>query len=205
MRIGLMGGTFDPPHLGHVIPVEEAAAQFSLDRVLYIPAHIPPHKYRPDLTDPFHRCAMVALALQRYPAFLLSSFELLQAGVSFTIETVRHFKAKLAQEDELFFVMGSDSFLEFHTWKDYEKLIHLCRFIIIKRGTNESELKENLEQLERSLQLDLTGIILFAHAAELPISSSEIRAQIADGRSVSSMLAPEVEAYIRKHSLYQRR
>lgn len=205
MRIGLMGGTFDPPHLGHVVPVEAAAAQFSLDRVLYIPAHIPPHKYRPDLTDPFHRCAMVALALQGYPAFLLSSFELLQATVSFSIETVRHFKSGLREEDELFFLMGSDSFLEFRTWKDYEKLIHLCRFIIISRGTSERELKENLEQLERSLQLDLTGIFLFARTVELPISSTEIRSAIAGGRGVSSMLAPEVEAYIRKHSLYQRR
>jgi nicotinate-nucleotide adenylyltransferase len=205
MKIGLMGGTFDPPHLGHVIPVQDAASQFSLDRVFYVPACTPPHKSRPDLTDPFHRSAMVALALQNYPRFLLSSFELLQAKISFTIETVQHFRNQLALTDELFFLMGSDSFLEFHTWKDYEKLIHLCRFIIISRGINEREPKDNLQQLERHLQLDLSEIFLFAAARELPVSSTEIRSDISVGKSVSAALSPEVEAYIAKHSLYQRR
>jgi nicotinate (nicotinamide) nucleotide adenylyltransferase len=205
MKIGLMGGTFDPPHLGHVLPVQDAAAQFSLDRVFYVPAYIPPHKSRPNLTDPFHRCAMVAIALQNDPHFLLSPFELLQAGVSFTIETVKHFKSLLAATDDLFFLMGSDSFLEFHTWKDYEKLIHLCRFIIISRGIKDRELKANLQQLETHLQLDLSEIFLFAAARELPISSTEIRSAISAGKSVSATLSPEVEAYIVKHSLYQRR
>lgn len=200
-----MGGTFDPPHLGHVLPVHEAAKQFAIDRVLYTPAFIPPHKSRPELTDPFHRFAMVALALQDYPNFLLSPFELTQRGVSFSIETVQHFRAQLARGDELFFIMGSDSFLEFHTWKEYKKLIHLCRFIIISRDSNERELKENLQQLERNLQLDLSEIILFAATRELPISSTDIRAAFAGGIGVSSQLNPDVEAYIVKHSLYQRR
>ena len=205
MRIGLMGGTFDPPHIGHVLPVESAAAEFSLDRVLFIPAYIPPHKQRPDLTDPYHRFAMLAIALQRYPNFLISSWELMKGTVSFTVDTVEQFLQGPCAQDQLFFLMGADSFLEFHTWHQYEKLIRLCRFIIINRGTNRVELQDNLEKLEKNLQLDLSKTVYFAGSPELPVSSSEIRSAIAAGDSVSSLLAPEVDAYIRKHSLYKRR
>jgi nicotinate-nucleotide adenylyltransferase len=205
MKIGLMGGTFDPPHLGHVKTVEIAAGEFSLDRVLYIPAYIPPHKQREDLTDPYHRFAMLAIALRHHPDFLLSSVELSQGKVIYTIETVSRFLKNLTGEDELFFIMGADSFLEFQTWYEYEKLIRLCRFIIIKRGTNNRDLQENLEKLERHLQLDLSQTVHFAHSPEYPISSSEIRASIERGESVSAMLDPEVDAYIHKHSLYKRR
>jgi nicotinate-nucleotide adenylyltransferase len=200
-----MGGTFDPPHLGHVVPVEAAALEFSLDRIHFIPAYIPPHKQRPDITDPYHRFAMLALALQGYPNFLISSWELMKGTVSFTVETVGYFVQDLGAQDELFFLMGGDSFLEFHTWHEYKKLIRMCRFIIINRGTNKVELQDNLEKLGKNLQLDLSQTVYFAGSPELPVSSSEIRTAIADGRSVSALLAPEVEAYIRKHSLYIRR
>src|SRR5438067_2414262 len=112
MRIGLFGGTFNPPHLGHTTLVEVICEQFALDRVWFIPSFIPPHKTPEGLADPFHRCAMVALALRRYPHFLISTEELITGTVRYTIDTVLGWRKKSEVADTLFFLMGSDSFLE---------------------------------------------------------------------------------------------
>jgi nicotinate-nucleotide adenylyltransferase len=205
MRIGLIGGTFDPPHLGHTVPVEKAAREFSLDVVWFIPAYIPPHKQRDDITNPFHRAALLALALQNYPRFLLSPMELLQGAVCFTVNTVRSFRQMISGEDSLFFVMGSDSFLELETWHDFSDLLRLCELIIINRGTTEQELKDTLTRLQNVLHEDLNRKVHFASTLYLPISSTEIRIAFQQHKSVSSWIAPEVEEYIRKHFLYQRR
>jgi len=199
-----MGGTFDPPHLAHVIPVEIAASEFSLDVVWFVPALIPPHKQNKDRTDPFHRTSMLALALRRYPSFKISTLELSRGDVSFTIDTIHAFLSKLNTEDRLFFIMGSDSFLELHTWYQPAELLTSCQLIIISRGASKGELRKNLEQLEISLQLNLKNEIHFASAPYLPYSSTEIRNKIQQGESVSAMLNREVETYIRKHSLYRR-
>jgi nicotinate-nucleotide adenylyltransferase len=200
-----MGGTFDPPHLGHVIPVKEAAREFSLDLVSFIPAYIPPHKLDNHITNPFHRAALLALALQSYPNFLFSPIELMQGTVCYTIDTVRAFHEKISPADSIFFIMGADSFVELETWHDYAGLLQLCQLIIINRGVTEEELKDALNRLQRILHQDLSRIVHFSKAPYLPISSTEIRTALLNRQDVSSWVTPEVEAYIRKHSLYQRR
>src|SRR5262245_61764739 len=107
MRIGLMGGTFDPPHLGHTVPVETAAREFSLDSVWFIPAFVPPHKQDETITNPFHRAALVALALQNYPQFLFSPLELMQGKVCYSVDTVRFIQSRISENDSLFFIIGS--------------------------------------------------------------------------------------------------
>jgi nicotinate-nucleotide adenylyltransferase len=204
MHIAIMGGTFDPPHLGHTVPVEVAAAEFSLDTVWFVPNAIPPHKKREGLTDGYHRSSMVALALRPFEHFRMSPMELLRNSVSYTVDTVEEFRRSLAQRDRLFFVMGTDSFLELETWHDYSRLIRLCELVIISRGTNEEELEQHLARLENVLQLDLRSSVHFAHTPSLPISSSAIRSAIAQGRDVSPLLNPDVQAYINKHLLYRR-
>jgi nicotinate-nucleotide adenylyltransferase len=205
MRIGLFGGTFDPPHLGHLVPIEIAVAQFHLDRVWFVPNSIPPHKFREDLTDAYHRTAMLALALQRFPRFLLLPLELNKGNVNFTIDTVKELKQSISSEDSLYFLVGSELFLEIETWRQYARLLRLCEFIIINRGNTEEELKQYLRQLENTLQLDLKNTIHFAKSSHIPFSSTEIRSALAHNQDVSRMLLPEVEAYIRKHELYSRR
>lgn len=203
-RIGIMGGTFDPPHLAHVIPVEVAAAEFQLDHVWFVPAFIPPHKQDQLRTDPYHRTAMLALALKNFPGFRISPLELLRGDVSFTVETIREIQSKLETHDRLFFIMGSDSFLDVHSWYRPAELLGSCEFIIINRGATEGDLQKNLENLQNYLQLNLNDSVHFASSAYLPISSTDIRRMIAKGLNVSNMIFPEVEAYIRKHSLYRR-
>ncbi len=205
MRIGLMGGTFDPPHLGHTVPVGIAASELSLDQVWFAPAYLPPHKQGDSITNPFHRTALVALALQHDPRFLLSPVELEKGAVCYTVDTIRYFREQLSPQDSLFFLMGSDSFLELETWHDYPGLLRLCQLIIINRGTTEEELKATLKRLENVLQEDLHHAVHFTKTPHLPISSTEIRNALLRQESVSLWIAPEVEEYIYKQKLYQRR
>jgi nicotinate-nucleotide adenylyltransferase len=204
MNVAILGGTFDPPHLAHVVPVETAAAEFSLDVVWYVPAYIAPHKQGLSRTDPFHRMAMLAFALQAYPVFKISTVELDRGDISFTVDTIHYFQNQKKHDDRLFFIMGSDSFLEIHTWYRPGDLLRSCDLIIINRGATSGELIKNLEQLEISLQLNLKQTVHFSSAPHLPFSSTEIRNRLERGESVSGMLNGEVEAYIRKHSLYRR-
>jgi nicotinate-nucleotide adenylyltransferase len=205
MRLGLMGGTFDPPHLGHTVPVEAAAKEFSLDTVWFIPAFIPPHKLDDTITNSFHRAALVALALQDYPRFLFSPLELTQGKVCYSVDTVQSILNRISGKDSLYFIMGSDSFQEIETWHDYPGLLRLCQMIIINRGNNEQELKDTLKRLQNVLHEDLSHRVHFAKSPYLPISSTNIRNALQQGKSVSSWLDPRVEAYINKHSLYPRR
>src|SRR5262249_4993476 len=205
MRVGIMGGTFDPPHLGHTLPAKAAADEFELDVVWFVPAYIPPHKKRDILTDPYQRAAMVALAIQPYDHFCFSSEELHSGVVRYTNDTIATWKRRLKSRDKLFFLMGSDSFLEIHTWHAYRQLLRRCDFIIMNRGAQTRELKRKLQKLEVDLEMDLKKTVHFASAAPLSISSTQIRTALRQGKSVSGMLAPEVEAFIHKQSLYQRR
>lgn len=203
-RIGIMGGTFDPPHLGHIIPVEIAAAEFNLDWVWFIPAFVPPHKQDLRRTDPFHRTAMLALALKNFPRFGISSLELLRGDISFTINTIRELQSYMNSGDRLFFIMGSDSFLEIHTWYSPAELLASCEVIVVNRGSRNDQLLLSLEKLETDLNLKLKESVHFASSSPLLISSTEIRRLASEGADVSNMVFPEVEAYINKHRLYRR-
>jgi nicotinate-nucleotide adenylyltransferase len=204
-RIGIMGGTFDPPHLGHIVPVEIAAAEFDLDWVWFIPAFIPPHKQDQERTNPFHRTAMLALALKNFPKFRISPLELLRADISFTVDTIRELQSQVDTQDRLYFIMGSDSFLEMHTWYSPATLLASCDFIVVNRGDEIGKLRKNLEYLEFNFQVTLKESVHFVSSQPLPISSTEIRQIVSTGGTeVSNMIFPEVEAYIKKHSLYRR-
>jgi nicotinate-nucleotide adenylyltransferase len=204
MKIGIMGGTFDPPHLGHVVPAEEAAREYALDQVWYVPNYVPPHKVRAGITNAYHRAAMVALAIQHYSNFLLNTRELCDEKPAFTFDTMNRLRKENSGE-KFFFILGTDSFLEIDTWYRYTELIDLCEFIMINRGDNEEGLRRNLERLENTLQKKLGNTFHFSDSAFIPVSSTEVRAALSAGKSVTGMVSPEVEHYIHKHSLYQRR
>jgi nicotinate-nucleotide adenylyltransferase len=201
MKTGVMGGTFDPPHIGHTLPVADAAREFGLDRVWFVPNSTPPHKSRPGITDPFHRAAMVALAIQHHPEFLLSTRELTRQQVSYTYDTIVEMQSDFPA-DRLYFVLGSDSFLEIDTWYRYRELIDRCEFIIINRGSDELELKRNLERLERLLQKNLSRSFHFSRFPHVPVSSTEIRTSLEQGKSIRGLVPAEVESYVRRHGLY---
>jgi nicotinate-nucleotide adenylyltransferase len=198
-RVGLMGGTFDPIHNGHLIAAEEARWQAGLEKIIFVPTGQPPHKEREPAANPWHRYLMTALAVNSNPYFQVSSVEIERTGPSYTVDTLKAF-AKLYPGAEIFFITGSDAILEIATWKDVQQLLSLCRFIAAVRPRYGLDvLREKLSLLplkwqERILCLEVPG---------LDISSTEIRKRIREGRPVKYLLPESVEDYIRKNGLYR--
>src|SRR3972149_6883120 len=136
-RIGLFGGTFNPIHLGHLRGAEEIREVFNLEEIIFIPSSIPPHKVTEKVIEARHRLEMVKLATANNPYFSISDVELLRPGKSYSIDTLRYFREN--QQDNLFFILGGDAFVEIETWKEFQNLFSLCHFIVMARpGSQEN-------------------------------------------------------------------
>src|SRR5215216_2231067 len=132
-RIALYGGTFDPVHAGHVEVARKVSKLFEIEKVIFIPAQVAPHKIGRPVTKPIHRYAMLALATQEDPRLLISTFELDAADRRYTVNTVEHFQQALGDSTELFFIMGADSWSEIMTWREWERLLAMMNHIIVTR------------------------------------------------------------------------
>lgn len=200
MRLGLMGGTFDPIHNGH-LRVARAALARGLDRLDFVPARRPPHKTRDDMTDPFHRFAMAALATLGEDRLGVSACEVAREGPSYTIDTVRQF---VAPGTELFLIMGSDSLAEIDTWRECRVLLDLVRVLVYARrpyallppGPFVRRLPEWVRPRWES------GSISVLDGPPDETSSTAIRAHLRAGRPASDFLPPAVAEYVTKHHLY---
>ncbi|MBI2191000.1 MAG: nicotinate-nucleotide adenylyltransferase [Planctomycetes bacterium] len=200
MKIGLLGGSFNPVHLGHLILAEQVRDALGLDRVLFIPVRHPPHKSGEALAPAEHRSAMVQVAVRLNPRFEMSDLELRREGTSYTIDTVRDIRRKMPN-DTLFFIVGSDSVPELPAWKDMDQLVRLCRFAVGARPGASSSAFEAL----RGRLPDDTISSLRANFVPIPlieISASEIRARVRTGRSIRHLVPEGVHDYIRTHGLY---
>jgi nicotinate-nucleotide adenylyltransferase len=188
-RVGLFGGTFDPVHLGHLRAAENAREALDLAEVVFVPAGCPPHRARPG-GSPFDRFAMVALATAGHPAFAASDVEVARDGPSYTVETV---EALLSQrpEVELVLIVGSDTYPEMATWKDAARLRALCRLAVIRRPGEDAGPRP-----------DAPGVS-FVDGAGLPISASQVRECLRQGRSVRYLVPDAVADYISKRRLYR--
>ncbi len=197
--LGIIGGTFDPVHFGHLIAAECARAEFGLDRVIFIPARIPPHKDARGILDEDKRYHMVDLAVRNNPAFEVSDLELKRGGVSYTIDTIEHYQ-KAYPGGSISFIMGLDSLFILDTWKDIERLAQMCRFIIVTRpGYNIHDEEKLWDRLPKVFwrQADFVPI------PGLDISSSDIRKRVSQGKPIRYMLPENVERFIRENHLYQ--
>jgi nicotinate-nucleotide adenylyltransferase len=133
MRIGLFGGTFNPFHSGHLQACRDMITRFFLDRMILIPAAIPPHKPQQGLASPTDRLAMIRLATARFSNMDVSDIELIRPGPSYTVDTLTFFRREYPSADDLFLVMGLDAFLEFHTWKSWQTILKLCAILVMNR------------------------------------------------------------------------
>ncbi len=190
MKLGILGGTFDPIHKGHLRLATEAKKQFSLDRVFFVPALIPPHKMtRRDMTAAPYRFDMVKLALSDESHFEACDAEMKRPEISYTVETLRYFK-KRYPTDDLYFIIGADSLAEMPTWKEPDVIEDLARLVVAKRpGAIEVESDSN-----KVLWLDMPLC---------EIASSDIRGRIRQHQPVNELLPEKVLAYIQKKNLYQ--
>ena len=197
--IGIMGGTFDPVHYGHLIAAEFVRHEFKLNRVIFMPAARPPHKEIEEVLDSEYRYNMVKLAIQGNPAFAISDLEMKRTGKSYTIDTVCYFLQQYPATD-LFFIMGADSLLMMDTWKDYRELSGLCRFVVV---TRPGYVIERSDPALKNLPPILWERMEFLPIPGLDISSTDIRQRVAESRPIKYLLPLVVEQYILDKGLYR--
>lgn len=196
-RIGIMGGTFDPIHYGHLLAADEAHAAFGLSEVVFIPAGHPPHKADKKLTAPEDRYIMTALATVGCPYFSVSRIEIDRQGSSYTIDTLRALRSMPEYEGaQFYFITGLDAVLDIVSWKDPEEIMTMCRFVAVSRyGYTHKKMEELPDGLRKR--------IIPLEIPLLAISSTELRERVRTGRSIRFMVPPAVEQFIRKKSLYR--
>jgi len=200
MRIGVLGGTFDPIHIGHLFAAEEARTRLGLERVLFVPAGLPPHKLDVPVTPVEHRLNMVQLALADNPHLVLSRVDVDRFGPSYTVDTISLLRDEYGPDTELHFIMGSDSLADLLTWHRPERLIRLCRIVALTRPNGLVD----LEELNRLLP----GAIARIQMLEMPLlqlSSSDLQRRVRAGFSIRYLVPMAVEAYIEQHQLYRKR
>lgn len=198
-RIGVLGGTFDPIHLGHLAVAQGALHLAGLERVLFIPAGQPPHKEGRRITAAEHRAEMVRLAIAENPLFELSTIEMDRQGPSYTILTVQALKAQ-NPDWEIHFIAGMDSLEEIQTWHEYRTLLSLVRFLVAIRpgfGGRRSD------RVLRELGPDLAGRVRILEIPGLEISGTDLRQRAAEGYPLRYLIPRPVIAYIETHGLYR--
>jgi len=195
-RVGIMGGTFDPIHIAHLVAAQEAAIDARLDEVIFIPARQPPHKTGEPLTDAQHRLAMTIAAVAENPVFSVSTIEMDREGPSFTVETLRQLQAT---DVELFFIVGMDSLADLPTWREPSAIVELAEVIALYRGGWDSV---DLGKLESQLPAAKGRVRVVAMPA-LDVSSTDIRRRVATGKPVRYLVPDSVIDYIARNGLYR--
>lgn len=211
MKIGILGGSFDPIHTAHLQLAKLAQKFFLLDQVVFMVSALPPHKRHCVRAANYHRYAMVSLALRHEESFLASTLELERSAPSYTIDTLRQWKS-LHPQDEFCFLAGGDSLVQIHCWKDYGRLLTDYSFVFVgRRGVEidleglpiEPHLKHRIQVCDTAQpQLEPGQSYLIKSRLPLPASSTDIRASLEKGQA-PDFLDPVVLAYVRKHHLYE--
>ena len=197
-RIGILGGTFDPIHMGHLITAEIVRVSAALDEIIFIPAERPPHKENKGEAPAEDRLLMVQCAVEGNPAFSVSDIELRREGPSYTVDTIAALSEQLG-DAELFFITGADAMNDLYRWHDPVRLLHSCTFIVAARQgveLDESRLAEQFSPEQRSR-------IRIVPTPHLEISSTVIRARVRAGRSIRYLVPRAVELYIEERGLYR--
>ncbi len=198
MNIGVLGGTFDPIHIGHLILAEEVRARLNLAEILFVPAGQPWLKANLSIAPATHRTQMVRLAIADKPCFKLAAMEVGRPGPTYTVDTIAELKAQLGAGDELFFILGWDNLAELPRWRQPSRLIRMCRLVAVPRPDYPLP---DLKALEASIP-GLSQRVTLMDKPEIDISAFVIRNRVARGLSISHLVPEPVDEYIRQHKLY---
>jgi nicotinate-nucleotide adenylyltransferase len=194
MKIGIFGGTFNPPHIGHLIVAERIREEAKLDKVIFIPCSSPPHKqeksYLSQIASPEHRFEMVKIAIRNNPFFEVSDIEIKRGGVSYTIDTINQL-TKESQTDEFYLLIGADQFKEFHTWKEPYEIVKKAKLIVFNRPNYTIP------------DTEFSKFAEFITVPNIEISASSIRERVRNGKSIKYLVPAEVEEYIYANGLYR--
>lgn len=198
MKIGIMGGTFDPIHHGHLIAAEYARESMKLDRIIFLPSGMHPFKNNKNITNSQTRVKMTELAISSNPYFEISLMGVNRKDTSYTIDDIRDLKVKYPN-DELYFIIGSDIIYEIEKWKEFNKLTKLCKFVLFDRwGKEEEHINKKIEELEAVYKLNIEKV----ESPLINISSTTIRNRRSEGYSIKYMVPKSVENYIIKYGIY---
>ncbi len=197
-KIGIMGGTFNPIHIGHLILGQTALEQFQLDKVLFMPTKNPPHKRYDHILDDAIRAKMVELAIEDNPNFELSTFEMDREGITYTADTLSRL-TKLHPDEEYYFIVGADSLFYIDKWKDPHTIFRLSKLVAAVRNHKTID-----EMLQRITELNETfqGSVELLNSPNIDISSSEIRDYLKNGNDIRYYVTTKVASYIKKNNLY---
>jgi len=199
MKIGILGGTFDPIHLGHLIVAEEVRARLELPEVIFVPAGQPWLRVSNPVLAAEHRVEMVRLAIASKPYFKLSTVEVERPGPTYTVDTITEFRERFGAEVELFFILSRGTFAELPLWKEPSRIIGMCHLIVVPRpGMPDPDMKK--------LEVEIPGLssqVIFIDKPEIDISASEIRDRLTCGLSINHLVPGPVASYIKEHNLYQ--
>lgn len=202
MRIGILGGTFNPIHIGHLIIAEEVYCRHGLSKVLFIPSGLPPHKSTDGLAEARHRYEMVNLAIQGNDHFEVSDVEISREGKSYTVDTVEVLLEHYGRNSDPHLIIGMDTVCELPSWKDIKRLSTLCRIVVVNRpGSDLNNLDQLIPILGEKKVEEMKRI-----QVEIPpigISSTEIRDRLKNGLPIRHRVPREVESYIKRHGLYK--
>jgi nicotinate-nucleotide adenylyltransferase len=201
-RIGVMGGTFDPIHYGHLVTAEEACMQFRLDQVLFVPSGYPPHKEERKNLDPEYRYLMAVIATAADSRFKVSKLEIERPGPSYTIDTIKQLHDVYGKNTQIYFITGADAILEILTWKEPEKVLKEAVFIAATRpGYDLDKLEQSLPEAEKLRHATDPRV----HVMEIPalaISSTDIRRRVKEGRPIRYLVPDGVCEFIEKNGFY---
>lgn len=198
-RIGILGGTFDPIHNGHIGLAEDARSQAGLEKVILIPARLQPFKLDKKVTEGCHRLKMAQLAAGQAEGLEVSDYELRQEHISYTYKTLRAMKEQGSPEDRLYFITGTDAFLKISTWRNAAEMLRTYSFLVGSRpGYREAELDVCIDHLKSVYNTDVIKI----QNRKRNISATEIRRRLEAGESLSGLVPETVEEYIKNHGLY---
>lgn len=198
-RLGILGGTFDPIHLAHLVMAQEARVKLALDRVLFVPVAVPPHKPQEAPAPLAHRMAMVALAIGGNPDFVLSRADVDRPPPHYSLDMVRLIREEWGGDAEhLFFIMGLDSLRNLPAWHQPEELVKLCRLTVLCRPGHRAD----WEELEAHIP-DIASRLELVEMPQMDISSTGIRRRVREGWPIRYLVPDEVEAYIQRHGLYR--
>jgi len=219
MNLGLLGGSFNPVHNGHLAIARQTREALELDQILFIPTSQPPHKPNASLAPAQDRYEMARLAIASDPSFAISDVEIRRPGKSYSIDTIRLLQQEYGAQTQLFFLIGLDAFLDFPSWRDPQTLLELCQFVVLSRpGLSFRSLSTvpllppipypsladldagRISRIEAPLGKQR---LTYLKLPPCPVSASDIRSRIRQGFTVANLLPPLVESYILQHHLYQ--
>ncbi len=198
-QIGIMGGTFDPIHLGHLVAAEAVYYELGLDEVVFVPTGCPPHKSGERVTPAEHRYLMTVLATISNAHFRVSRVDIDRGGPTYSIDTLADLRRSLGADNRLWFITGADALRDFAEWKEPERLVQMCQWVAVSRpGYDFARLTDSLG----SLYQENEGHFRFVPVPALSVSSTEIRSRVAAGEPVKYLVPESVEQYIIQQALY---